>query len=90
MQVIIALFVACGLLLIRTVFGLLAVNHLKYSNRPDLLYTLEVLPEMLALYIIAFPGFLPAVGLDSDPEQNQSRLMPSGTAATSLPFQQVP
>ncbi len=87
-QVIVALTAACGLLLVRTVFGLLSVDHHKYSNRPDPLYTLEVLPELLALYIVAFPGFLPAVGQDADPELAQVNSVPSGTA--SMPFQQAP
>ena len=50
----------------RTVFGLLAIDHHQFSNNPKLLYTLEVLPEMIALYIVAIPGFIPAVGRDAE------------------------
>ena len=65
-QVVAALSAACGLLLIRTVFGLLSIDHPKFNNQPRLLYTLEALPELLALYIVAAPGFMPAVGRDAD------------------------
>lgn len=71
MQVMGALSVACGLLLIRTVFGLLAVDHHQFISQSDLLYTLEVLPELLALYIVAYPGFLPAVGPSTEANMNQ-------------------
>ena len=66
---------ACICLLLRTVFGLLAIEHHQFSNEPKLLYTLEVLPEMLALYIVAMPGFVPGIGRDS--------AAPAGTVPTS-------
>lgn len=68
-------------LLIRTVFGLLSVDHTKFSNQPHLLYSLEVLPELLALYIVAFPGFVRAVGLDALETVGSS---PTGTASVPL------
>ena len=79
MQVIMALTAACLLLLIRTVFALLAVDQYKYSNQPHLLYSLLVLPELLALYIISVPGFLPAVGLDA--ESTPGKTLPEDAAA---------
>lgn len=66
LQVIAALSVACSFLLVRTVFGLLSINHYQYSNKPKLLYTLEVLPEMIALYTVAIPGFIPGIGRDAE------------------------
>lgn len=57
-------------------FGLLSVEHHQFSNEPKLLYTLEVLPEMVALYIVAMPRFVPAIGRDSD--------APVGAVPTSL------
>ena len=68
-------------LLIRTIFGLLSVDHTKFSNQPHLLYCLEVLPELLALYIVAFPGFVRAVGLDAVEAVGKS---PTGTASVPL------
>lgn len=56
--------------------GLLSVEHHQFTNEPKLLYTLEVLPEMLALYIVAMPGFVAAIGRDSD--------APVGSVPTSL------
>lgn len=79
MQVIMALTAACLLLLIRSVFALLAVDHYKYSNQPHLLYSLLVLPELLALYIVSIPGFLPAVG--SDAENTPGKTLPEDAAA---------
>ncbi len=66
MQVISALSVACSFLLVRTVFGLLSIDHHQHSNEPKLLYTLEVLPEMIALYTVAIPGFIPGIGRDAE------------------------
>ena len=71
LQVVAALSAACGLLLIRTVFGLLSIDHPKFTNQPRLQYTLEVLPELLALYIVAAPGIMPAVGRDADQQQHK-------------------
>ena len=83
LQVIVVLTAACSLLLIRTVFGLLSIDHHKFSNQPRLLYTLEVLPELLALYIVAFPGFMPAVGRDADLHRHTPVVLPPGTASHS-------
>ncbi len=83
LQVVAALSAACGLLLIRTVFGLLSIIHPKFTNQPRLLYTLEVLPELLALYIVAAPGFMPAVGRDADQQQQKPAVLPAGAALQS-------
>ncbi len=82
-QVVAALSAACGLLLIRTVFGLLSIDHPKFTNQPRLLYTLEALPELLALYIVAAPGFMPAVGRDADQQQRKPAVQPAGAALQS-------
>ena len=58
------------------VFGLLAVQHPQYSNQPKLLYTVMVLPEMLALYIVAAPGLVPRIGWDYD---HHMGIAPMGT-----------
>ena len=81
LQVISALSVACSFLLVRTVFGLLSIDHHQYSNDPKLLYTLEVLPEMIALYIVAIPGFIPGIGRDAE---NHLGIAPTGTHASPL------
>ena len=52
--------------MVRVVFGLLSVHHPQYSSKPELLYTVVVLPEMLALYITAFPGLVPKIGWDCE------------------------
>lgn len=83
LQVIAALSAACGLLLIRTVFGLLSIDYPKFTNQPCLLYTLEVLPELLALYIVAFPGFMTAVGQDADQQQHKPAVLPAGASIQS-------
>lgn len=83
LQVAAALSAACSLLLIRTVFGLLSIDHPKFTNQPRLLYTLEVLPELLALYIVAAPGFLPAVGRDADQQQHKPGVLPAGATLQS-------
>ena len=80
-QVITALLASSGLLLIRTVFGLLSIDHPKFSNRPQLLYTLVVLPELLALYIVAFLGFMPAVGRNADLQQHKPVVLPIARTA---------
>ena len=72
------LTVACVFLLVRTVFGLLAIDHHQFSNNPKLLYTLEVLPEMIALYIVAIPGFIPAVGRDAE---SHAGIMPTRSSS---------
>ena len=81
LQVISALSVACSFLLVRTVFGLLSIDHHQYSNDPKLLYTLEVLPEMIALYIVAIPGFIPGIGRDAETHLG---IAPTGTHASTL------
>ncbi|DBA98916.1 hypothetical protein WJX77_010704 [Trebouxia sp. C0004] len=81
MLVISVLSVACGFLLVRTVFGLLSIDHHQYSNKPKLLYTLEVLPEMVALYTVAIPGFIPGIGRDAE---TQLGIAPTGTHASPL------
>ncbi|KAL0046393.1 hypothetical protein WJX82_011172 [Trebouxia sp. C0006] len=81
MLVISALSVACSFLLVRTVFGLLSIDHHQYSNTPELLYTLEVLPEMIALYIVAIPGFIPGIGRDAETHLG---IAPTGTHASPL------
>ncbi len=71
--------VACIFLLVRTVFGLLSIDHHQYSNQAKLLYTLEVLPEMIALYTVAIPGFIPGIGRDAEAHLG---IAPTGTQAS--------
>lgn len=62
-------------------FGLLSIDHHQYSEKPKLLYTLEVLPEMLALYTVAIPGFIPGIGRDAETHLG---IAPTGTRASPL------
>ena len=82
LQVILALTTACCCLMVRVVFGLLAVQHPQYSNQPKLLYTVMVLPEMLALYIVAAPGLVPRIGWDCD---HHMGIAPMGTSSFAAP-----
>lgn len=94
LQVVSLLTTACCCLMVRVVFGLLAVDHSKFSNEPKLLYTVLVLPELLALYIIAIPGLVPKVGWDCEAHMGicptgldgSSRAKPYGQTADDDPL----
>lgn len=64
LQVITALTASCIFLLIRSCFGFLSVEHIQFSQQPHLLYGCVVLPELIALYIVAVPGLISGVGVD--------------------------
>ena len=83
LQVITALSASCLFLLIRTCFGLLSVDHSQYSQQPRLLYSCMVLPELIALYIVALPGLISGVGVDL---ADTAGIVPIGTSNGQIPL----
>lgn len=83
LQVIIALSASCFFLLVRSCFGLLAVEHAQFSQESRLLYSCVVLPELIALYIVAVPGLISGVGEDL---ADNAGVVPIGTSNSHIPM----
>ena len=83
LQVITALTASCVFLLIRTCFGFLSVEHIQFSQQSHLLYGCLVLPELIALYIVAIPGLISGVGVDL---ADTAGVVPLGTSSSHIPM----
>lgn len=67
----------------RSCFGLLAVEHPQFSQESRLLYSCVVLPELIALYIVAVPGLISGVGEDL---ADTAGIVPTGTSNSHIPM----
>ena len=83
LQVITALTASCIFLLVRSCFGFLSVEHIQFSQQPRLLYGCVVLPELIALYIVAVPGLISGVGVDL---ADTAGIVPIGTSNGQTPM----